>query len=52
MTSDSTSAQWRIIDGRPPGLLEYCREFLEYREVAYVLIRRDLIECYEEGVSR
>ena len=48
MTSDSASAQWRIIDGRPPSLLEYCRELHEYREVAYVLIRRDLIVRFRQ----
>lgn len=48
MTSDSASAQWRTIDGRPPGLLEYCRELHEYREVAYVLIRRDLIVRFRQ----
>jgi lipopolysaccharide transport system permease protein len=35
--------QWRTIDGHTPGLIEYCRELYQYREVAYVLIRRDLI---------
>ena len=39
---------WRVIDGRPPGLLEYCREVCEYREVAYVLIRRDLIVRFRQ----
>ncbi|MDZ4251520.1 MAG: ABC transporter permease [Sulfuritalea sp.] len=48
MTSNSASPQWRIIDGRPPGLLEYCRELHEYREVAYVLIRRDLIVRFRQ----
>lgn len=48
MTSDSASAQWRTIDGRPPGLLEYCRELHQYREVAYVLIRRDLIVRFRQ----
>lgn len=48
MTSDSASAQWRTIDGRPPSLLEYCRELFEYREVAYVLIRRDLIVRFRQ----
>lgn len=48
MTSESASTQWRIIDGRPPGLLEYCRELHEYREVAYVLIRRDLIVRFRQ----
>ena len=48
MTSDSASAQWRTIDGRPPGLLEYCRELYEFREVAYVLIRRDLIVRFRQ----
>lgn len=35
--------KWRTIDGHPVGLLDYCRELLEFREVAYVLIGRDLI---------
>lgn len=48
MTSDSASTQWRIIDGRPPGLFEYCRELYAYREVAYVLIRRDLIVRFRQ----
>lgn len=48
MTSDSASAQWRIIDGRPPDLLEYCRELHQFREVAYVLIRRDLIVRFRQ----
>jgi lipopolysaccharide transport system permease protein len=48
MTSDSTSAQWRIIDGRPPSLLEYCLELHKYREVAYMLIRRDLIVRFRQ----
>ena len=48
MTSDPASTQWRTIDGRPPSLLEYCRELHEYREVAYVLIRRDLIVRFRQ----
>ncbi len=40
--------QWRIIDGRPPGLNAYCRELHQYREVAYVLIRRDLIVRFRQ----
>ena len=48
MTSDSASAQWRTIDGRPPGLIEYCRELHQFREVAYVLIRRDLIVRFRQ----
>jgi lipopolysaccharide transport system permease protein len=48
MTSDSASAQWRIIDGRPPSLLEYCRELHQYREIAYMLIRRDLIVRFRQ----
>ncbi|MCM2305837.1 MAG: ABC transporter permease [Sulfuritalea sp.] len=43
MTTNPMSMRWRLIDGHPPGLLEYCRELHQYREVAYVLIRRDLI---------
>lgn len=48
MTSDPASAQWRTIDGHPPSLLEYCREIHKYREVAYVLIRRDLIVRFRQ----
>lgn len=48
MTSDSASAQWRTIDGRPPGLIKYCRELHQFREVAYVLIRRDLIVRFRQ----
>lgn len=48
MTSDSASAQWRTIDGRSPGLLEYCRELHTYREVAYMLVRRDLIVRFRQ----
>ena len=48
MTSDSASAQWRTIDGRKPGLIEYCKELHQYREVAYVLIRRDLIVRFRQ----
>jgi lipopolysaccharide transport system permease protein len=48
MPFESTSKQWRIIDGRPPGLLKYCRELVEYREVAYVLIRRDLLVRFRQ----
>lgn len=48
MNSDSTSQPWRTIDGRTPSLLEYCRELYQYREVAYVLIRRDLIVRFRQ----
>lgn len=48
MTPASASTQWRTIDGRPLGLIEYCRELHQYREVAYVLIRRDLIVRFRQ----
>lgn len=48
MTSDSAPARWRTIDGRPPSLLGYVRELHQYREVAYVLIRRDLIVRFRQ----
>lgn len=48
MTSDAASMKWRLIDGRQPGLIEYCRELHQYREVAYVLIRRDLIVRFRQ----
>jgi lipopolysaccharide transport system permease protein len=48
MNHSSSRTQWRLIDGRSPRLLEYCRELHEYREVAYVLIRRDLIVRFRQ----
>lgn len=48
MTSDSASQQWRTIDSRKPGLIEYSRELYQYREVAYMLIRRDLIVRFRQ----
>jgi lipopolysaccharide transport system permease protein len=48
VTSSSASMQWRTIDGHTPGLFEYCRELYQYREVAYVLIRRDLIVRFRQ----
>lgn len=33
----------RTIDGKPVSFHAYCRELIQYREVAYVLIGRDLI---------
>lgn len=37
------SSVWKLIDGRNPTLREYCRELLQFREVAWMLVRRDLI---------
>jgi lipopolysaccharide transport system permease protein len=48
MASNSSLTQWRTIDGRPSSLLEYCRELHQYRELAYVLIRRDLIVRFRQ----
>jgi lipopolysaccharide transport system permease protein len=49
---DTTSAvirhSWRTIDGHTPTLPAYCRELYQYREVAYVLIRRDLIVRFRQ----
>jgi lipopolysaccharide transport system permease protein len=48
MTSDLSSARWRVIDGSRPTLIGYARELYEFREVAYVLIRRDLIVRFRQ----
>jgi lipopolysaccharide transport system permease protein len=48
MNRESYRTQWRLIDGRSPGLLEYCRELHNYREVAFMLIRRDLIVRFRQ----
>jgi lipopolysaccharide transport system permease protein len=38
----------RVIDGSPPTFLAYCRELHAFREVAYMLIRRDLIVRFRQ----
>jgi lipopolysaccharide transport system permease protein len=48
MNLESVAAKWRTIDSRPPSLLEYCLDLHQYREVAYVLIRRDLIVRFRQ----
>lgn len=48
MIPDSKALPWRIIDGRPPSLLEYFRELHAFREVAFMLIRRDLIVRFRQ----
>lgn len=48
MAPDPNLVQWRTIDGRKPQLIDYCTELYEYREVAYVLIRRDLIVRFRQ----
>lgn len=48
MTSDSSRTQWRRIDGCPPSLVAYLKELHECREVAYMLIRRDLIVRFRQ----
>lgn len=46
--SHKPAADWRVIDGHRPTLLEYCRELYAFREVAYVLIQRDLIVRFRQ----
>lgn len=48
MTSIVSPSKWRTIDGHSPSLGEYCRELHAFREVAYVLIRRDLIVRFRQ----
>ena len=48
MNANLETGQWRIIDGRPPSLREYCQELYAMREIAYVLIRRDLIVRFRQ----
>lgn len=48
MNPASAATRWRVIDGRPPSMLGYIRELHQYREVAYVLIRRDLIVRFRQ----
>ena len=40
--------EWRTIDGTPPTLVSYAKELIAFREVAYVLIRRDLIVRFRQ----
>ncbi|MBK9020486.1 MAG: ABC transporter permease [Sulfuritalea sp.] len=37
-----------LIDASPPTLAAYCREVFEFREVAWMLIRRDLIVRFRQ----
>ena len=39
---------WQLIDGSPPTLRRYCRELWQFREVAKMLIRRDLIVRFRQ----
>jgi lipopolysaccharide transport system permease protein len=48
MTSNSASQLWRTIDGRRPTFMGYCRELHEFREVLYMLVRRDLIVRFRQ----
>jgi lipopolysaccharide transport system permease protein len=40
--------EWRTIDGTPQTAYTYLRELLAFREVAYMLIRRDLIVRFRQ----
>jgi lipopolysaccharide transport system permease protein len=47
-TVGTATAPLRIIDRNAPGLVSYCRELCAFHEVAYVLIRRDLIVRFRQ----
>lgn len=48
MSSLPSSASWRTIDGRPASFSRYCRELYDYRQVGWVLVRRDLIVRFRQ----
>lgn len=48
MNTPRPPKQFRVIDSQPRGLIEYIREMIEFREVAYVLIGRDMIVRFRQ----
>ena len=48
MNTNFDASDWRTIDGKPPSLRGYCQELYAMREIAYVLIRRDLIVRFRQ----
>ena len=48
MPTNSFSSEWRVIDDRPPNFVDYCREVYNYRQIGFVLVRRDLIVRFRQ----
>lgn len=48
MADPSSPTVWRTIDGYPANFSRYCRELYDYRQVGWVLVRRDLIVRFRQ----
>lgn len=46
--SNTHRIRYRKIDGKPRRFVEYIRELFDFREIAYVLIQRDLIVRFRQ----